>query len=67
MQPARRQPVVDMALSGQGVVPAEALARTKALDRLRLERSLLVRETAMLRATTSRPAPDYVFEPFSQN
>src|SRR6202051_3144096 len=36
MQPARRQPVVDMALSGQGVVPAEALARTKALDRLRL-------------------------------
>src|SRR6202167_1381592 len=36
MQPARRQPVVDMALSGQGFVPAEALARTKALDRLRL-------------------------------
>src|SRR6204780_228585 len=36
MQPARRQPVVDRALSGQGFVPAEALARTKALDRLRL-------------------------------
>src|ERR1700732_4931234 len=36
MQPARRQPVVDMALSGQAFVPAEALARTKALDRLRL-------------------------------
>src|ERR1700691_3826812 len=36
MQPARRQPVVDMALSGQGFVPAEALARTRALDRLRL-------------------------------
>jgi hypothetical protein len=43
------------------------LAAPTALDRLRLERSLLVRETAMLRATTSRPAPDYVFEPFSQN
>jgi phosphate transport system permease protein len=36
MQPARRQPVVDMALSGQSIIPAEALARTKALDRLRL-------------------------------
>jgi Lon protease-like protein len=43
------------------------LAAPAALDRLRLERSLLVRETAMLRATTSRPAPDYAFEQFSQN
>jgi hypothetical protein len=43
------------------------LAAPAALDRLRLERSLLVRETAMLRATTSRPAPDYPFEQFSQN
>lgn len=43
------------------------LAAPTALDRLRLERSLLVRETAMLRATTSRPAPDYTFEQFSQN
>lgn len=43
------------------------LAAPTALDRLRLERSLLVRETAMLRATTSRPAPDYAFEQFSQN
>lgn len=43
------------------------LAAPTALDRLRLERSLLVRETAMLRATTSRPAPDYAFERFSQN
>jgi hypothetical protein len=43
------------------------LAAPTALDRLRLERSLLVRETAMLRATTSRPAPDYEFEQFSQN
>jgi uncharacterized protein len=43
------------------------LAAPSVLDRLRLERSLLVRETAMLRATTSRPAPDYTFEEFSQN
>jgi hypothetical protein len=43
------------------------LAAPTALDRLRLERSLLVRETAMFRATTSRPAPDYTFEQFSQN
>jgi uncharacterized protein len=43
------------------------LAAPSALDRLKLERSLLVRETAMLRATTSRPAPDYAFEQFSQN
>ena len=43
------------------------LAAPTALDRLRLERSLLVREIAMFRATTSRPAPDYTFEQFSQN
>ena len=43
------------------------LAAPSALDRLRVERSLLVRETAMLRATTSRPAPDFAFEQFSQN
>ena len=43
------------------------LAAPTALDRLRLERSLLVRETAMLRATTSRPAPDYTFGQFSPN
>jgi uncharacterized protein len=43
------------------------LAASTVLERLRLERSLLVRETAMLRATTSRPAPDYAFERFSQN
>ena len=43
------------------------LAAPTALDRLRLERSLLVRETAMFRATTSRPAPDYVYEQLSQN
>jgi Lon protease-like protein len=43
------------------------LAAPTALDRLRLERSLLVRETVMFRATTSRPAPDYEYEQFSQN
>ncbi|HEY6491802.1 MAG TPA: LON peptidase substrate-binding domain-containing protein [Trebonia sp.] len=43
------------------------LAAPTGVDRLRLERSLLARETAMLRATTSRPAPDYTFEQFSQN
>jgi Lon protease-like protein len=43
------------------------LAAVSALDRLRLERSLLVRETAMFLATTSRPAPDYAFERFSPN
>ena len=43
------------------------LAAPTALDRLRLERSLLVREAGMLRATTSRPAPDFAYEQFSQN
>jgi uncharacterized protein len=43
------------------------LAAPSALDRLRLERSLLVRETGMLRATTSRPAPDFAYQQFSQN
>jgi Lon protease-like protein len=43
------------------------LAAPDALSRLRRERSLLVRETAILRATTSRPAPDYAHEHFSPN
>jgi uncharacterized protein len=43
------------------------LAAPDAPSRLRLERSLLIRETAMFRATTSRPAPDYGYEQFSQN
>jgi uncharacterized protein len=43
------------------------LAAPTALDRLRREHSLLVREAAMFRATTSRPAPDFGFEQFSQN
>src|SRR5580698_9258769 len=36
MQLAKRQPVVDMALSGQAFVPAEAITRVRALARLRL-------------------------------
>ena len=43
------------------------LAAPDAMARLRLERSLLVREVAILRATTSRPAPDYAHEQFSPN
>jgi Lon protease-like protein len=35
--------------------------------RLGAERALLVRETAMLRATTSRPAPDLRYTPHSPN
>jgi phosphate transport system permease protein len=36
MQPARRQTVADVALSGRITIPAEATTRIKALDRLRL-------------------------------
>ncbi len=36
MQTARRQPVADVALSGRVAIPAEAIARVRALDRLRL-------------------------------
>ena len=43
------------------------LAAPDAMARLRLERSLLAREIAILRATTSRPAPDYAHEQFSPN
>ncbi len=43
------------------------LAAPDAVTRLRAERSLLVRETGMLRATTSRPAPDFSREPYSPN
>jgi uncharacterized protein len=43
------------------------LAAPDAMARLRLERSLLVREIAILRATTTRPAPDYAHEQFSPN
>jgi uncharacterized protein len=37
------------------------------LGRLNAERALLARETAVLRATTSRPAPDLRHTPYSQN
>ena len=43
------------------------LAAPDSMARLRLERSLLVREIAILRATTTRPAPDYAHEQFSPN
>ena len=43
------------------------LAAPDAMARLRLERSLLGREIAILRATTTRPAPDYAHEQFSPN
>jgi uncharacterized protein len=43
------------------------LAAPGAVARLKAERALLARETAMLRATTSRPAPDFKYEPYSTN
>lgn len=43
------------------------LAAPDALTRLRAERSLLAREIGMLRATTSRPAPDFTREGYSPN
>jgi uncharacterized protein len=38
-----------------------------AVRRLDTERALLARETAMVRATTSRPAPDLRYKPYSPN
>jgi uncharacterized protein len=43
------------------------LAEPDAEHRLAAERTLLARETAMLRATTTRPAPDLTSTPFSPN
>ena len=43
----------------------EHLADT--VRRLSAERALLARETAMLRATTSRPAPDLRYTPYNPN
>ncbi len=43
------------------------LAEPDALRRLALERALLSRETAMLRTTISRPAPDLRHAPYSPN
>ena len=45
----------------------ELLAATSVLARLDAERKLLASETAMLRATTSRPAPDLRYSPYSPN
>ena len=45
----------------------QLLAAPGAVARLKAERALLARETAMLRATTSRPAPDFKYEPYSPN
>jgi uncharacterized protein len=43
------------------------LAEPDTMRRLGAERSLLARETAMLKATTSRPAPDLRHTPYSPN
>jgi Lon protease-like protein len=43
------------------------LAEPDAESRLAAERTLLARETAMLKATTTRPAPDFMSTPFSPN
>ena len=43
------------------------LAEPDTLRRLALQRALLSRETAMLRTTTSRPAPDLRNTPYSPN
>ena len=43
------------------------LAESGTLRRLAVQRALLARETAMLRTTTSRPAPDLRHAPYSPN
>jgi Lon protease-like protein len=43
------------------------LAESDTLRRLAMQRALLSRETAMLRTTTSRPAPDLRNAPYSPN
>ncbi len=43
------------------------LAESDTLRRLAMQRALLSRETAMLRTTTSRPAPDLRHTPYSPN
>jgi Lon protease-like protein len=45
----------------------QALLEADTMARLAAERVLLSRETAMLRATTSRPAPDLRHSPYSPN
>jgi hypothetical protein len=50
-------------------VPAKQalLAEPDAARRLTAERSLLARETTMLRAVPSTPAPDLRYSPYSPN
>ncbi|MGH3167644.1 MAG: LON peptidase substrate-binding domain-containing protein [Trebonia sp.] len=43
------------------------LAAPDATARLKAERAMLARETGILKATTTRPAPDFKYETFSQN
>jgi Lon protease-like protein len=43
------------------------LAEPDTLRRLAAQRALLSRETAMLRSTTSRPAPDLRYAPYNPN
>jgi len=43
------------------------LAESDTLRRLAMQRALLSRETAMLRTTTSRPAPDLRNTPYNPN
>jgi Lon protease-like protein len=43
------------------------LDESSTLGRLRLQRALLSKETAMLRSTTSRPAPDLRHTPYNPN
>jgi hypothetical protein len=43
------------------------LAESDTLRRMAMQRALLSRETAMLRTTTSRPAPDLRNAPYSPN
>jgi Lon protease-like protein len=43
------------------------LAESDTLRRLDAQRALLSRETAMLRSTTSRPAPDMRYAPYNPN
>jgi Lon protease-like protein len=43
------------------------LAESDTVRRLQAQRALLSRETAMLRSTTSRPAPDLRYAPYNPN
>jgi uncharacterized protein len=43
------------------------LAEPDTVRRMNVERALLWRETGMLRTTTTRPAPDLRYEPYSPN